>query len=437
MEYKIITLKKIITIVCGVLSSIVLARYLGAEERASYAVIVNAAAILVVFLNFGVNSAYQKVRRDKGMAATRLFYFYTIYSAATFLLLLLLVTTLTSVTYFFISLVAIGSLFRMQLQTYCLVEDIRGSSVAVIVGSFLEFLALLALWVFTSSNAQVAILALLSKELFVSLLTIFYLKHNQELSLSGVLKIKEVFFKARGGFFYYLKKVLQTPLFFLLSILIVINYKADVLLLAYFEVPKISIGVFAVGVLLADYLWIFSDIFKDVQISKSSKGSGASDAAAATRYALFITFFVYLAFFLLGKNAVALLYGDEFSDSYYIALLMLFANVFMIPCKIIGTYFISLGRVRDYVYSMFFAVVINIFVGCLLIPYFGVYGAVLASFLAYFVSAFFIITPFLRSSGLRISDVLFINKQELTFVVQWVLSVFTKARRLKWFNFSG
>ena len=50
-DYKVTSVKKVVVIVCGLISSALLARYLGADARADYAFIMNAAAIAVVILN--------------------------------------------------------------------------------------------------------------------------------------------------------------------------------------------------------------------------------------------------------------------------------------------------------------------------------------------------------------------------------------------------
>lgn len=425
-DYKVTSIKKFVVIGCGLISSALLARYLGPDIRADYGFIMNAAAILVVVLNLGVSNSFQKVRREEGGRATKLFCAFSIYVFLLLVLTALILRAQLQEKYLAVMVMAAVSLLRMQIQTYCLVDDIKGSSIASSIGSVLEVLMLTGLVLFLSSSLYLGLSALLIKELIIAAFSFRYLAklYGKEFLSFFYTVAKNI---GSRKTIFAIKKVVQSPMFFVLTVMIVINYKADVLVLEYMGVAKHEIGVFVIGVLVADYLWVFSDIFKEVQISRSARGSSFEDVASATRLAILVTVCVYLVFLVFGYFAIVIFYGVEFSGSYKVALLMLLANAFMIPCKIIGAYYISINRVGYYVGAMILAVFLNISVSVLLIPAIGVYGAILGNIAAYAVGGLLIAYSFCKTYSLSWFDVVVVRKYELVYAREKIGKILKRA----------
>jgi O-antigen/teichoic acid export membrane protein len=421
-DYKITTLKKIVVITTGLLSAALLARYLGSELRAEYAVIANAAAILVVLLNFGVSNSYQPARRQKGYQVVQVFSLYALFLFIALCCVALLATGLLGDEYTAVLVITSVSLLRMQLQSFCLVESIYGAAWSSILGGLAEVVVVFMLWLFFPSVLVYGLLAVLIKDVIIAMMSLYFICDNYQVQMRAEGK-KERFFRGnwclviqqqKKSFFTYFP-------FFLLTVLIGVNYKVDVLLLDGLGVEKQQIGIFAVGVLVAEYLWIFADIFKDVQVSRTARGGGSKDVAFANRAAIAVTLFVYFIFLLLGQVAISFFFGAEYSASYEVAALMLIANIFMVPCKIIGAYYISLNRVKIYLISMLLAVVINVGLNLLLIPLYGLHGAIFASIASYFLAGAFIIIDFLRLAGVGLGETLIIKAFEIKLLARNIL----------------
>ena len=420
-DYGATALKKVAVMVFGFGSAALIARFLGPAGRGEYALIINWAAILTVVLNFGISSSYQSARRAAG---PEIIVGYVVYSFILFLCLLALSPFLLyfgSQTIFFVGILSSAMVLRMQLQAYHMIESLQGDAMVVMFAQLFNFSLLMAAIIFLPSMLTLVVIVLIGKELTVSLLCLKGLANlEEERASSGRSKV--AFIKKVGASFPSIRTVrpIGSWPFLLLTILIMVNYKIDVIFLDALHVDATLIGVFSIGVVVAEYLWIVSDLFKDVQISRTSKGSTADGVAKAIRMAIAATLIVYLSFILVGKPLVEMVFGSDFIDSYNIAIMMLVANFFIIPCKIIGAYLISTNRATVYLLSMAAAVVVNVGLNLLLIPHMGVYGAVVASIISYSLPGVTVVWFFMSMEGKSARDIFFVGIDDVRTVVSLI-----------------
>jgi len=419
-DYIFTLAKKLFIVLSGTAASALIARYLGPEMRAEYAFILNAAAILVVLLNFGLSNYYQSLRREEGPGACAAFVAASIKLAVLLLLTVLLLTGLLDVTHSAILIVACFSLLRMQLQAVSLVENIRGAAISTMIGSSIEVLAIALLWLLAEPAVAWVLWSFIAKELAITALSFRAIARAPDqavmdgaFSLANLLRQRAVSVIRAA--------VARSGSLFLLTLAIVLLYKVDVLILAALGVDPGQIGIFVIGVLVAEYLWIFSDIFKDVQTSRTARGEAAHGVAAAHRSALFLTMIFYLLFLLLGRFAIDLVFGREFSDSYRIAVFMLMANVFMIPAKILGAYLISTYDLRGYLAGMLAAVALNTGLNFLLVPVWGIDGALAANILSYSVGGAAVTLVFMSRTGIGLGELLLVTRQDIAAVMARIM----------------
>lgn len=413
-DYFVIAAKKFFVIFSGLVAASLLARYLGPVLRAEYAVVANYAAIGCVVLNYGVSNAYQASRRNGGEDIARAYIVYSVF-------FFLLIFSLALVGGFFFEdkkVVALAvtavALLRMQLQSFSLVENIKGSALASVWGSVAELIFLGGLLAFFPAYLIFGLLSLILKDLVISVGSFIAMRGSFFLTVGG----KAQWFRSwssgaqdlfRNGFF----SIYRSGRFFFLTVLIAVNYKINIIALDFYGVDKAVLGVFAVGVLVSEYLWIFSDIFKDVQTSRTARGGAVEGVARATRSAIFVTLVAYAAFLLVGPRLIPVFFGKEFEGSFEFALIMLVANLFMVPCKVIGTYYISIGRVSVYLYGMASSVVLNLIVCFFAIPVLGVYGALLGSIVSYFLAGLVVVLDFKKNTGVRVVEILVVRFAEI------------------------
>ncbi len=427
-DYGATAIKKVAVVVFGFASAALIARFLGPAGRGEYALIVNWAAILTVVLNFGISSSYQNARRAAGPEIINIF---VAYSLVLFLALLVLSPVLLifgSKTAFLIGVLSSVMVLRMQLQAYHMIETLQGDARVVVFAHLSNFLMLMVAIIFLPSLFLFAVIVLIGKELIVSLLCLNGLARLETKRASGA-SFKREFLKQIVASFSRIGTIraISSWPFLLLTILIMVNYKVDVIFLDAFGIDASLIGIFSIGVIVAEYLWIMSDLFKDVQISRTSKGSTADGVAKAVRMAVAATIVVYLGFIVAGKPLVEMIFGRDFQESYHIAIMMLVANFFIIPCKIIGAYLISMNRTNAYLLSMATAVGVNVALNLLLIPQMGVYGAIIASVISYFLPGITVVWYFMSQTGIRAQKIFVLERND----VRTMMALITKNRHHK------
>ena len=400
--------KKLFTIASGLAVSVLVTRYLGADLRGVYAYIISSASIAVVLLNFGVTLNYQSVRRQQGDEAIEEFTSYSL-SIFTLLIIGLLIPFYLFGIYSDESMIAIvtaAMVLRLQLGHYNLIENINIASRAVILSGILELAIILAAYFFAEKSVILVVIAVVCKNLLTAVIAYSALSNS---SGSFILPSTMMLWpnaKARSQFFAGLKP-------FFLTVAIMLNYRIDVLFLWHMGVEEGRIGIFALGVFIAETIWIITDVFKDVQTKRTSQGGEHHEIAKSIRLSIFFTTIACIGYVVLGHPATVLFFGQEFAESYAIAILMLAATFFMIFCKLIGVYYITNNSIGLYLSLMILAVVVNCLLNLFLIPHAGIYGAVAASSVSYIVPGLILLIDFGRKHEVPVGDLLFVNRNDL------------------------
>lgn len=170
-----------------------------------------------------------------------------------------------------------------------------------------------------------------------------------------------------------------------------LNYRVDVLMLDG-RVADAAIGIYSVGVQLAERVWMLPDAMKGVLVSNLTKGKGEEEVSYVIRTCNTICLLLMLAIIALGQPFINIFFGKAYSEAYQITLVMLAGVFAMIYYKMIGSYNIAWGRQKINLIFLGISVVTNVIMNLILIPVWGIYGAGLASVLSYTVcSALFII----------------------------------------------
>lgn len=423
-DYASTAAKKLSAIFFGLISAALLARYLGPEGRGSYAIIVSFAAIIISVMNFGVSNYYAYERRalSASIARSYMMFFFTVFLVIISSGALWWSASEQTSLYAVGAILAAFSLLRMQTQSVLLVEHVRGATVAAILGAACEALILLLCYLLFDRYVLLAVGALVVKELVIVVASILHLRRypGDRRSIWPVGAQLLTGGKAKG--------VIAA---FVLTALITINYKIDALVMAMLGLPAVQIGVYALGVAMAEYLWIFSDIFKDVQVSRTARGGVADGVARDLRMAIAMTLMAYAAFLSVGWFLVEIVFGDGFGKSYFVTLAMLGATIFIVPCKLIGVYFISIGRFRPYITIMGLAVLVNVCLNLLLIPVLGIYGAVIASIVSYGLAGVWILVDFAALTSVPIHRALVLRRTDVTSVIESVRNRLSARRRTK------
>ena len=401
-EYVFSVIAKLFGVGAGFLFSILYRRYFGAELTGQAAVIRNQATMAELILCFGIYQAYPYFRRQGIKPPEQLyqefidksFGIFFLYCLISGLLCLLPVHTETKIVFILVPLMVAVKL----LNYVVLIERPKLRNMVSIILNLVDIVMILILSCVVKASFALICGFLIFKDLVYFVIAVQNLK-------VPLLKIrptlKGVWPYVRFGF---------VPM--LTIILMEINYKVDVLMLDG-RVSDADIGVYTLGVQLAERMWLIPEALKDILLSKLSKGKGVDEVAKVTRISLALMILCIVALALLGRPIIDLFFGAEYSEAYQVMLVILASVISMVFYKTIYVYNVAHGKRAVNMIILGIAAVLNVGLNALLIPIMGIYGAAVASLASYTVCGLAFLIYFHHEAAVPYRKIILLKKQDL------------------------
>lgn len=402
-EYIFSTISKVLGVILGVVYSVIINRYLGVSLKGEYAVILNYNSLFTVFLCLGMYQAYPRYRKEDENIyrifignAKSIFCFY--FAVAIFLFFVLPVPFNLKIAI----IISPFSVLIKELNYIVLIENPKTRNKSSILLNILDIMLILMFVIAFKSNYTVMVIFLIIKELIYSAIAI----HNLKINVIKVpFRIKE------------LKKYISYGLIPMIStILMTINYKIDVLMLEKHVISE-QIGIYSVGVGLAEYVWLIPDALKDILVSKLSKGRSNEEVSKVIRVSLFFCILSIIAIILLGKFVITLLYGKEYEEAYYITVIILIGVIGMIFYKMVYSFNVVNGYRYINLLNLGAAAITNIIGNLYFINKYGIYGAAITSVISYLLCGVLYLAWFSHKTKIKLKDILFIKKQDIKHLI--------------------
>ena len=399
---------KVISIMIGLVHSVIYSRYLGAELRGEASIIMNYAGLISLVLCFGVYQAYPyfKKKTDKDIYREYinyvfgLFILYIIISAA-------IIFCLDLQTDVIVLIILIPLLMgTKQLNYVVLIENPKLRNTASIRLDLFDIVFLAVLMVFTTADYFLCITFLIVKNLVYFVIAVSNLKVKL-----GTIR------PSLQGISPYIKYGLVTMLS---VILMEINYKVDVLILKYFNIEMAQIGIYSLGVMLANRLWMIPDALKDILLSNLAKGKSKEEVAKVTRISFFVVILFIGTAMIFGKPVIWLLYGAEFSGAYLVTMVLSAGILGMVFYKMVYSYNIVNGHKNVNLALLGIAAALNVFLNIVLIPLYGILGAAAASFVSYIVCGVSFLAYFCRKSKTPVFEMLIIKQEDIKMMLKYI-----------------
>jgi len=412
---------RIFRIFLGLLSAIIIARFLRPEGRGIYSMAMLLPALLVGFGNLGFGQASvfytgKKKYAPKNILETSLVLSFILGLIAILIGLIVIyffgdrVFPGVKKTYLLYGLVLIPLQFAIQFVS-CLflgLQKIKQYNFFGIVQSVSFLILLLIYLVLFNYGIKEAIIANILSCLFCMIIILFFAGKTVDQFKLNIDKsyVKDAF---KYGFKIYLGNITQ----FLL-------YKADLLLINLFVNP-LAVGLYITAVGLAEKIWLVSQSAATVLFPTVSCETDAKKLKEFTptvcRNVLLITFAGAIFLFLMGRFIVILLFTNEYSDSVLPFQVLLIGVVAMSGWRIIANDLYGRGRPEINIYISIISVVLNVILNILWIPKYNIVGAAWATSVSYSFAFWAITLVYIRISGNNIWDVVFIRKSDLKFYV--------------------
>lgn len=399
--YTLAVISKMFGVLVGLLFTLFQSVYLGAEIKGQVATVNSITSITSIILGLGIYHAYPYFKRNSKTDVMPVF-------LKIGLLFLVLYSSISAAAIGFlrISPKIIAVLILTPLLTYdsivsyiTLVEVPNKRSITDMGVVFSELLVLLVLWFTARPSFVIGVFVIAFKDVTKALLFTFWWRKRffapSESILAWIPKL------TRFGFFPMLSFLMTT-----------LNYRVDVLMLNG-RVADASIGVYSVGVLLAERIWMIPDAMKGVMISNITKGKDAHETSYVIRICNTVCLVIIVGIIVFGKPFLDIVFGEEYKGAYQVTLILLAGVFSMIYYKLIAAYNNVMGKQVVSFLLLGIGVACNIIANLILIPKWGIYGAGTASVISYAVCSMLFIFYFCHYTGIPFTEMLFVEKKDL------------------------
>lgn len=403
-EYFFSVLTKILMVVIAFIHSIILARFLGPYLKGTQATIYSIISIGSILINLSSHQAYPYFRKKYGFENyyDRYMTFIVIYHLI-FIILSFMIAALVA-KYSVVSAIAILLIpisgFSTSLGYVCLVEHPRARNTALLIIDIIDTIFIGFLWKVTEADVLHIFLVFLIP--FLLKIIYFLFKDRFKFKIIGIDK-------------NFVIEILKFSFFPMISMLLTtLNYKIDIFMLkASYYVNMTDIGIYSIGVSLADKVVYIPDAVKEILLSKLAKGKGEKEVALVMRFCFPVSCFITLVLIMIGEPIINILYGNEYKGAYLITLICVLGTSMMVFFKMISQYNNVNGKQVINVCLLCITIIINIILNIVMIPKFGINGAAIASLISYTTCAIIFLIFFKKATGIPIQQMIIPTKDDI------------------------
>lgn len=216
------------------------------------------------------------------------------------------------------------------------------------------------------------------------------------------------------------KALLTKGVLFALALFIIqLNYRVDIYLLKDM-VSMNDIGVYSVGVSLAEILWQIPSAVAVVILARTATSNNERQkykVARALRVSLYVmTLIALFAIFIL-NFMIPIIYGTEYVRSININRILMIGVVIFTFYKILNSRIAGQGKPQIALLLFVPCLILKVLLNILWVPLYGIEGAAWASNTSYILASILILIAFCRLEGLSIIEVLKPQKNDLDFFI--------------------
>lgn len=412
-EYFFSIFTKGFMVLLGLLESVLLARYLGAELRGELSYIYSIASTGFLITTFGIYTAYPFERKKRQQHRdvqyliddfmSQVIPLFIFYFLVFFLLAFLSFKKNSTIAYVMFLLPVLG--FDKVITFVYLIEHPNKANLFEVLSNCLQCIFLFLAFLFFPRNVLYGVVYYAIGGIFR--IIYYYKKLNIDFSIKQ-FKMKTLFEYMRFGFFPMLALLLTT-----------LNYRLDVIMLKQYDfIALSSIGVYSIGIGLSEKALLIPDTVKNVLISKLAKGKDADEVAKVMRICFFASIVTAIAITVLSGLLVSVLYGTEYKGAEKVTYITIWGTIVMVFFKMVSQYNVIQHKQQYNVIFLGIAIFVNIIFNLILIPRFGIYGAAIATIIGHFISSIVFLIYFHKVSGMPFNKMIFIQKEDMQTLFQ-------------------
>lgn len=401
-EYIFSLLTKGISFICGLIQSVILARFLGTELKGNSAYISSIVSIGIVFFSAGMHQVYPYLRKRNSIEDLM-----KKFTSATFFWAVVMggALSIVSLSGFFTKDVSVALLiipflsYANTLDYLLLVEKPNKRNVIYSAFNVIEVVVAGCISCFCKSGYGWVVFFLL------------YVSVAKGIVLSILLNVFPLRLKGIGNIY---KECIRFGIFPMLALLMTaLNYNIDVIMLKrYTYISLDEIGIYSIGIMIADKLALIPDTLKGVLASRLAKGAGEQEVAKVSRVSVYSCIFLALGLIIFGKPVVGLLYGESYNGAYLVTCICALGSVSIGYFKLISQYNIINKRQRSNVAMLAVSIILNFIGNILLVPKWGINGAAISTCIAHVLCSFIFVVYFVKVGKVSIWKMILLQRED-------------------------
>lgn len=425
---------QILLFILGLVTSIVLARFLGPTGKGIYTITILIPNFMEKFGSLGIESSNVYFTGSKRYKIEDIVSNSLISSFILGLALLILFLAIFHLEFFqnfiksnqinniYLCLAVFAvpfSLFSGYLKNILLgLEEIVIYNKINIFKTAVELMTIIILMIIFKLGILGVIIAYLFTNIFITLIVILSIKKYSKIVFSYNKKLSQ------DTINYGIKAYFSNLTTFL-------NYRLDMLLVAFFLDP-IEVGYYSITVGIVEKIWMIPGPIATVlfpRISSIENTSANNLTPKIARHTLFIVFFSSLILSVVSKPFIQILFGNAFLPSVPPLLILLPGIIALSIPKILCADLAGRGMPQYSLYSSVVSLGVNIPLNLWLIPLWGISGAAFASSIAYITDMIFIAVVFKKFSGKLWHEIFLIQKIDFR-DYKYILNKLNKLRKI-------
>ena len=182
------------------------------------------------------------------------------------------------------------------------------------------------------------------------------------------------------------------------------NYRLTYFILDYY-ISRESVGVFSVGVTIAEAIWIVNRSMSMVQYSNVLKQGNTLQSRKETLMLAWISFGIsavcVLVIVLLPSSLFSFVFGSEFGNVNRVVLVLSPGILAMAFSNVLDNYFSAIRHLNVQILKSAVVLVFTFGLSLWLIPKYGIDGACVVNAASYVVSAIVLLSYFLSQKSMR------------------------------------
>lgn len=198
-----------------------------------------------------------------------------------------------------------------------------------------------------------------------------------------------------------------------------LNYRLDIFFVSYF-VGVQGVGLYSLAVGIAQLIWLISGATSQVLLpdvaASADRVSAQQRTACVARFSLWLSILLAGGLVVGGEMLLPLVFGSAFQESVPALIWLLPGVTIFSVSNVIGSYFAGIGKPHLNLAASLVGLVVTLVLDFILIPRLGIVGAAIASSMSYLATTLAMIALFVHETRIPVGQVLLISKDDLSLI---------------------